>query len=138
MPRCIAATDIFPPERFSASSMRSPSISFSVGSLAEKPTMLSLGFGSSLASFLLMAVLKDSGAVGDINLRYFDKNGNLISSDLNERIIGLNLEELKKIGHVVGVVGGKAKFKAIRAALIGSLIDVLITDHITAEKLLQS
>ena len=51
---------------------------------------------------------------------------------------GLSLEELKKIGHVVGVVGGKAKFKAIRAALIGSLIDVLITDHITAEKLLQS
>ena len=98
-----------------------------------KKKRISLQTGS-----LQISVLKDYGAVGDINLRYFDKNGELISSDLNERVIGLSLEELKKTKHVVGVAGGKAKLKAIRGALVGGLINVLITDHVTAGKLLQS
>ena len=81
--------------------------------------------------------LKDQGAVGDINLRYFDDRGQRVSSDLDNRVIGLTLDEIKKIDHVVGVAGGAEKFKAIRATLKGKLANVLITDHMTAQRLLK-
>ncbi len=82
----------------------------------------------------LEALIK-AGAVGDICLRYFDVHGQAVPSDLDERIIGLTLKEVKRIGHVVGVAGGSAKLKAIRGALEGKLIDVLVTDHVTAQNL---
>jgi DNA-binding transcriptional regulator LsrR (DeoR family) len=85
-----------------------------------------------------LAALKKLGAVGDINLRYFDDRGRKVPSGLDDRVIGLTLEEIRKIDHVVGVAGGKEKFGAIRAALRGKLVDVLVTDHITAQQLLQT
>ncbi len=84
-----------------------------------------------------LAELKEQGAVGDINLRYFDKHGQAIRSDLDNRVIGLTLDEIRQIGHVVGVAGGAAKLKAIQGALKGKLIDVLVTDDVTAQYLLQ-
>lgn len=86
------------------------------------------------------ATLRDlvhRGAVGSINLRYFDTFGKKISSELDRAVIGLTLEELKKIPHVVGVAGGSPKLKPIRAALDAKLINVLVTDHITAQELLK-
>lgn len=85
-----------------------------------------------------LAALKKRGAVGDINLRYFDDRGRKVPSDLDNRVIGLTLEEIRKIDHVVGVAGGAEKFRAIRAALQGKLVDVLVTDHMTAQRLLQA
>jgi DNA-binding transcriptional regulator LsrR (DeoR family) len=81
--------------------------------------------------------LMKAGAIGDINLRYFDAQGRTVASDLDERVIGLTLAEIKRIGHVVGVAGGSAKLQAIRGALVGKLIDVLVTDHVTAQNLLK-
>jgi len=90
-----------------------------------------------IVSWLELAALKKHGAVGDINLRYFDDRGRKVSSDLDQRVIGLTLSEIKKIQHVVGVAGGAEKFRAIRAALVGKLVDVLVTDHVTAQQLLK-
>ncbi|MEA2026829.1 MAG: sugar-binding domain-containing protein, partial [Chloroflexota bacterium] len=78
------------------------------------------------------------GAVGDIALRYYGADGQCIESDINERIIGISLEQLEKVPKVVGVSGGPDKVSAIRAALRGELIDVLITDSVTAGKLLET
>jgi DNA-binding transcriptional regulator LsrR (DeoR family) len=85
---------------------------------------------------LALPNLLKKGAVGSINLRYFDKSGNLVPSEINERVIGLTLNELKKIPRVVGVAGGSAKLEAVYAALHASLINVLVTDHLTANALL--
>lgn len=93
--------------------------------------------GGNIVRWEELAHLQKQGAVGDINLRYFNKYGQLIDSDLNKRVIGLSIEELRQTGHVVGVAGGRAKFKAIAGALAGNLIDVLVTDHITAQRLLE-
>jgi len=76
------------------------------------------------------------GAVGSINLRYFGADGCLAASEINDRVIGLTLEEMRKIPRVVGIAGGPGKVKAIDAALRARLIDVLVTDHITAIQLL--
>jgi DNA-binding transcriptional regulator LsrR (DeoR family) len=51
-------------------------------------------------------------------------------------VIGVTLEELKQTPRVIGVAGGKRKVDAIRACLTGGLINVLITDKFTAERLL--
>ena len=57
---------------------------------------------------------------------------------MDERVIGLTLGELKTIYRVVGIAGGSTKLHAIRAALNGKLIDVLVTDHMTAQHLLET
>ncbi len=109
-----------------------------------------VGIGSSNAETILvpefwnimkastLAALKGRGAVGSINLRYFDEGGRSVPSELDELTIGLTLKELEKVYRVVGVAGGAAKLRAIRAALKGNLIDVLVTDQITAQELLKN
>jgi DNA-binding transcriptional regulator LsrR (DeoR family) len=52
-------------------------------------------------------------------------------------VIGITLEQLKQTRRVVGIAGGPEKSPAILGALRGKLINVLITDSLTAEKLLQ-
>lgn len=76
------------------------------------------------------------GAVGDICLRFYDSNGKLVRSPQNSRVIGMELETLMHVERVVGVAGGPAKVPAILGALRGKLINVLITDRVTAERIL--
>lgn len=83
-----------------------------------------------------LATLTAQGAVGDIALRFFDGSGRPIRSDVDERVIGVSLEQLKQIPRVVGVAGGPQKEAVIRGALLGGYVDVLITDQGTAERLL--
>ncbi|MCW8848351.1 MAG: sugar-binding transcriptional regulator [Melioribacteraceae bacterium] len=80
--------------------------------------------------------LQELGAVGDICQRFFDKNGLLIKSKLDDRVIGLSLTELKKVGRSIGVAGGKRKLKAIKAVLNGGWLNVFITDVNTAKMIL--
>jgi DNA-binding transcriptional regulator LsrR (DeoR family) len=80
--------------------------------------------------------LQQNGAIGDINLRFFDENGKIVQSSFDQRVIGLTLDEIQKIERVVGVAGGQAKVSAIRGALAGELVDVLVTDQITAQRVL--
>lgn len=77
------------------------------------------------------------GAVGDICLRFFDNEGVPVSTPLAERVIGMSLDELKRVNRVVGIAGGGRKTAAIRGALAGKWINVLITDRRTAEQLLE-
>ena len=79
--------------------------------------------------------IKQQGGIGEVIGRAYDENGNIIHSELDNRIIGVTLEELKQIPLKIGVGYGNQKVKAIKAALKGGLIDVLITDRETAEKL---
>lgn len=79
-----------------------------------------------------------AGAVGDIANRFMDSQGQPIQTELNERIIGIDLVQLQRIPRVVGVAGGTEKLEAIRAALRGKLVKVLITDQQTAKSLVKS
>ena len=81
--------------------------------------------------------LQKKGAVGDIALRYFDSYGQLVSTELDQRVIGMSPHELSNVESVVGVAGGPQKIEAILGALRGQLIDVLITDHATAKGLIE-
>jgi DNA-binding transcriptional regulator LsrR (DeoR family) len=57
---------------------------------------------------------------------------------LNESVIAIELSDLKQVERVVGIAGGRRKFDAIRGALRGRRINVLITDKGTAERLVRS
>ena len=79
--------------------------------------------------------LAAQGAVGDMGLRFFDAEGAPVITPLNDRVIGITLDEVKAAKRVVAVAGGPDKTAAIRGALTGGYVDVLITDYLTAERL---
>jgi DNA-binding transcriptional regulator LsrR (DeoR family) len=79
--------------------------------------------------------LTKRGAIGDLSLRFFDAHGEPVRAPLDDRVIGITLPEIKAIPKVVAVAGGNRKVAAIKAALMGGYISVLITDHFTAKKL---
>lgn len=78
------------------------------------------------------------GAIGDICFRFYDEDGKPIKSPLLKRVIGIDLETLRSCNRVVGVAGGAQKVTAIRGALRGGFIDVLITDQNTARALTEA
>lgn len=78
-----------------------------------------------------------SGAVGDCCTRFFDTQGRLIDSVVNDRVIAVDLDDLRLIPTVVGVAAGVHKAMACRSALAGGLFDVLIVDAELAQALLE-
>ena len=68
------------------------------------------------------------GAVGDVCLRYFDRHGDPVRSDFDDRVIGIEAETIRSIPRRVGVAGGTEKADAILGAVRGGWVTVLITD----------
>jgi DNA-binding transcriptional regulator LsrR (DeoR family) len=85
-----------------------------------------------------LKLLSSRGAVGDICLRFFDESGRPVITPLDQRVISMELAELRRVQRVFAVAGGKRKTAAIRGALNGRWINVLITDHGTAQRLLEN
>jgi lsr operon transcriptional repressor len=80
--------------------------------------------------------MRQRKAVGDVLGRFFNQDGQEIDLDLNQRIIGLRLDELKKIPLKILAAGGKNKQTALDAALIHQFCEILITDAANAAWLL--
>lgn len=80
--------------------------------------------------------VRDAGGIGDMLGQWFDRNGDPINVPGAHRHIGLSLAELSDQEEVVAVVAGVHKVEAVRAALHGGYVDVLITDEALAKGLL--
>jgi len=80
-------------------------------------------------------ILQSKKAVGEICTHYYDINGKIIDSSLNDRVFAIDLESFRKIPLRIGVASGPEKLSAIIGAGRGSLINVLITDLDTANQL---
>jgi DNA-binding transcriptional regulator LsrR (DeoR family) len=80
--------------------------------------------------------LLSKGAVGDVALRFFDRHGNAIDDEIDQRVIGLEPEQIKKIPRVIGIAGGADKHIPVLAAVKGNWVNVLITDELTANFLI--
>jgi DNA-binding transcriptional regulator LsrR (DeoR family) len=115
--------------------------------LFDQVTLALVGIGSVEPSKLLassgnvfsveeLAMLRETGAIGDICLRFLDSEGQPVITPLNDRVISMTLEQLKNVKRTVGVAGGQRKTEAIRSALKGKWINILITDHLTAQRLM--
>lgn len=102
-----------------------------IGAMNEGATVLTSGVLTA-NDFL---VLKRNGAVGDILNHFINENGELVSSELEERSISTDLDTIRSLPNVIGVAAGAEKLQAIEAALRGGYLDVLITDEPTAERI---
>jgi len=105
-----------------------------IGSLQPSPLLKDSGNAISEAD---LDGLRAIGAVGDVCLRFFDADGNLVDTELNDRVVGISSDDLRAVQRTVGIAGGERKFEAIRAAARGRWVDVLITDLATARKLVE-
>src|SRR5512143_1793279 len=114
----------------------------------DRVTLALVGVGSLSPSRLLassgnvfseheLEMLREHGAVGDLCLRFYDAQGQPVANPLDRRVISMTLEQLKHVKRSVGVAGGARKYEAVRGAIVGGWINVLVTDRGTAEKLLR-
>jgi deoxyribonucleoside regulator len=83
-----------------------------------------------------VAELVRKGAVGDVVGRYIDANGNIVDPGLDERTVGLGLDQLRAAETAIFVVAGEAKHDVARAVVTSGLCTVLVTDEATARALL--
>lgn len=84
-----------------------------------------------------MALLRGRNAVGDILMRFYDANGDLVETGLEKRVISMSLPQLAKVNRAIGVAGSARKYEAILGALRGHWINILITDQFTAKRLVK-
>jgi DNA-binding transcriptional regulator LsrR (DeoR family) len=91
--------------------------------------------------------LRKLGVVGEINYQPFDAAGKVVDRrelrPLARRMLSVTADRLQALSraganHVIAVAGGREKIAAIRGALNGRLLNVLITDEDTALALVSS
>lgn len=82
-----------------------------------------------------LKLIFEKGA-GDICSRYFNINGTICSQELDQRTIGIDLNDLKKKDQSILVAGGIRKVDGIYGALRGKYANVLITDQFSAKNLM--
>jgi deoxyribonucleoside regulator len=75
-------------------------------------------------------------AVGDICGRFFDIDGHEKPSAFSERIVGIELADIKAAALSIGVAGGPDKAAPLLGAIRGGYINVLITDEQTVHSIL--
>jgi deoxyribonucleoside regulator len=79
--------------------------------------------------------LIDAGAVGDVLYNFIDVLGNLVDHDVNERVISVNLANLRRANERILISGGIDKKNAVKAAVATLRPTTLITDEQTARYL---
>jgi len=79
--------------------------------------------------------LRRRGAVGHILAQFFDHDGAVIANSVQELVVGLRIERLRSIPHVIAVATGAHKAEALAAALRGRLVDAVVLDYPAARAL---
>ncbi|HLR09425.1 MAG TPA: sugar-binding domain-containing protein [Bacillota bacterium] len=78
--------------------------------------------------------LRTNKAISEAFGYYFDADGNIVHK---VRTIGIQLEDLASINHVITVAGGQSKAQAITSYFQDSKSDMLITDEAAAKAILR-
>lgn len=82
-----------------------------------------------------LASIAEQGAVGDLLGVFYDQHGAPLDLPLHQRRIGVDIEALRDIPTVIAVAGGTGKVDAVRGALTGGYVDVLVVDESLASAL---
>lgn len=73
---------------------------------------------------------------GDISARFYDAHGKSVSSEMDNRVVGLTLEEIAAIPQVIGVAAGAEKALGVLGAARARVIDTLVIDVACATEVL--
>ena len=107
--------------------------------LWDKVDLAILGMGNvskdstlfSSCSNSMIEKIKNSEAVGEIGVNFIDKNGNYLPL-LDKHRVSISFDKLKKVDTKVTIAFGVQKARALVSILRANLIDILISDSITA------
>ncbi|KKX30578.1 sugar-binding transcriptional regulator [Rhizobium sp. LC145] len=105
----------------------------SCGDIGPHSTSLSEGFISKRELQDLIA----AGCVCDTMFNFLDAEGRSIAHPINERVMSIDLDTLKKARHIVLSSGGAHRAVAIRATIRRIGCNTLITDESAARELLR-
>jgi deoxyribonucleoside regulator len=83
-----------------------------------------------------LAFIQQAGAIGDIVARYFDFHGNYVESPVHGRLIGVDIEQLRKTDHVIALASEIEKAKAVIGIVRAKLITDLFISQTLAEAIL--
>jgi len=90
--------------------------------------------------------LRQLGVVGEINYQPFDREGRIVNRPelraLMGRVLSVKGDRLQALSrrddrYVVAIAGGRAKLEAVRGAVAGKFMNVLVTDEDVAAALLR-
>ncbi len=84
-----------------------------------------------------LKLIESQNAVGDICLQFYDIKGDSSQYVYNEKVFGIELNQLKKIDKVIGVAAGGEKVKGIIGAINGRYINILVTNYSCCMELLK-
>lgn len=112
--------------------------------LARRADLMLVGIGEARPSGSLVktgmirpdevAELERAGVAGEMLGHFFDASGNVVETELSSRSISLSPRDLRG-RNIVAIAGGPSKVEGIRAALASGLLKGLITDELTARRL---
>jgi len=114
----------------------------------EKLTKIIIGIGSNFSKTPLtklnvlteknLTKLLNFRQVGDILTHYFNLEGKFCDLDIYKNLINYPLDYCRNVNEVIAVAGGLEKGESIIGALNTGLIDTIILDNLTAEKIVES
>lgn len=114
----------------------------------EKLTKIIIGIGSNFSKTPLtklnvlaeknLTKLLNFRQVGDILTHYFNLEGKFCDLDIYKNLINYPLDYCRNVNEVIAVAGGLEKRESIIGALNTGLIDTIILDNLTAEKIVES
>ena len=105
-----------------------------MGGILPDSTMVEAGYFT-LDEFL---GLRERGVVGDVCCHFLGDGGEPRLPELSERIVGLDLDQLRAIPKTMGVATGSEKAAGIAAVLGGGYVKTLVCDEDLARSLLDS
>jgi DNA-binding transcriptional regulator LsrR (DeoR family) len=82
--------------------------------------------------------LIDAGAIGDVLGQFLDRDGRPISAEIDNRAVGMPLDEVIANPEKIMAAAGPHKVEIIKAACHRGLVDTLVTDDTTARLLLEA
>lgn len=106
---------------FSAGGLEKDGFVFTFGNLSEEDKEL----------------LENNKAVGDLCLHFLNKDGDLVSEEIDDRTVALTLDEINEIPEKLLLAYGKQKAPIIKAILNKHLVDRLYIDEELAKILLR-
>lgn len=70
-------------------------------------------------------------------MQFYDIEGKTAPYKAYNNVVGVNIQKLRKVPLSIGIGGGTKKANAIKGAIAGKYINVLITDVSCAQELLK-
>lgn len=81
--------------------------------------------------------LRDHSTAGCIGCRFYDDNGKIIDEQLDNRTIGISIDDIQKADMVITCAVGAHKARALHAALKAGYLDVIVVDSNAAKEVLK-